>query len=840
MAGYRVTDLPPMLEFDINDIIPVVDVSTNTSRKYRIGDIFTFSGVYTRQEVNDLISSIKLSGIGEIGILSPQDGQILKYNTATGLWENHTLLHSELVGLSEDDHPQYHNDARGDARYSQLGHTHTSTDITDFTEASQDAVGSTLVDTPSINLTYDDANNQIKADAIFGTIAGTVAEGNHKHVSTDITDFTESVQDVMGSTLVNTPSITFVYDDLNNTISASAVFGTSSGTISDGAHTHTSAQITDFVEASQDAIGNALNNSSSIALTYDDPNGTFHADAIFGTIAGTVAEGNHTHVSTQITDFVEASQDAVGTALIDTSSINLTYDDLNNQIKADAIFGTIAGTVAEGNHTHNLDYEPKNANIQAHIADITSNPHHVTASQVGAYTTGQVDTAISGLSTDINNSLSLKEDKINKGVSNGYASLDGTGKVPASQLPSYVDDVVEYADYASLPATGETGKIYVTLDTNELYRWSGTVYISLGGALAVTSVDGMTGIVSLVGRYEPANANIQAHVTDTTFHLTAIEKTDLTDGGDSSLHYHSSDRNRANHTGTQLASTISDFVEASQDAVGGALINTSSINLTYNDAGNTIKADAIFGTIAGTVAEGSHTHNLSALGDVNITSPSDGQSLTYNAVAGKWVNSTVSGGSATALSALTDVSLTTLVQDNLLAWDAVNSKWTNQTAFEAGVQPYLVSGTNIKTINGNSLLGTGDLVISGTGGATAFIGLTDVPSTYTGSEGYVPRVKLDGTGLEFIRVGTGTNTLTFTNANMAQVMDLRTLVNVAYKITLNINTPVNTTLYFVSDTGTVSEPITGATTKIISETEFIYNVLVSGSCSIVLTINYKI
>jgi hypothetical protein len=66
-----------------------------------------------------------------------------------------------------------------------------------------------------------------------------------------------------------------------------------------------------------------------------------------------------------------------------------------------------------------------------------------------------------------------------KGVAGGYASLDGSGKVPSSELPSYVDDVIEVADYASLPATGETGKIYITLDNNKVYRWSGSVYVEI-------------------------------------------------------------------------------------------------------------------------------------------------------------------------------------------------------------------------------------------------------------------------------------------------------------------------------------------------------------------------
>jgi len=73
----------------------------------------------------------------------------------------------------------------------------------------------------------------------------------------------------------------------------------------------------------------------------------------------------------------------------------------------------------------------------------------------------------------------IPESSANKNQANGYAGLDGSGKVAAVQLPSYVDDVLEFANYAALPATGETGKIYVTLDDNAEYRWSGSAYIQL-------------------------------------------------------------------------------------------------------------------------------------------------------------------------------------------------------------------------------------------------------------------------------------------------------------------------------------------------------------------------
>jgi hypothetical protein len=77
------------------------------------------------------------------------------------------------------------------------------------------------------------------------------------------------------------------------------------------------------------------------------------------------------------------------------------------------------------------------------------------------------------------------ENTANKGAANGYASLDSGGKVPTSQLPSFVDDVIEAANFAALPATGVSGVIYVTLDTNLTYRWSGSAYVEISQSLAL-------------------------------------------------------------------------------------------------------------------------------------------------------------------------------------------------------------------------------------------------------------------------------------------------------------------------------------------------------------------
>jgi len=83
----------------------------------------------------------------------------------------------------------------------------------------------------------------------------------------------------------------------------------------------------------------------------------------------------------------------------------------------------------------------------------------------------------------------------NKGIANGYVPLNGSGVIDQAYLPSYVDDVLEYADFASLPVTGETGKVYITLDTNEMYRWSGSVYVQVGGTTA-TAWGSITGTLS--------------------------------------------------------------------------------------------------------------------------------------------------------------------------------------------------------------------------------------------------------------------------------------------------------------------------------------------------------
>lgn len=113
------------------------------------------------------------------------------------------------------------------------------------------------------------------------------------------------------------------------------------------------------------------------------------------------------------------------------------------------------------------------------------------------------------------------ENAANKGVANGYAGLDSAGKVPSAQLPSFVDDVLEFANLAGFPATGETAKIYVALDTNKTYRWSGTAYVEISASLAL----GTTSTTAFRGDY---GNTAYTHSQATHAPVTAQKNSDIT------------------------------------------------------------------------------------------------------------------------------------------------------------------------------------------------------------------------------------------------------------------------------------------------------------------------
>ena len=135
--------------------------------------------------------------------------------------------------------------------------------------------------------------------------------------------------------------------------------------------------------------------------------------------------------------------------------------------------------------------------------------------------------------------VAAKLDASMKGSANGVAELDGSGKVPSSQLPSYVDDILEYDSVSDFPPVGESGKIYVALDTNMTYRWGRIEYVQIKGDLALgetsqTAYRGDRGKAAydhavakgsaFASGFYKITTNSEGHVTE----VTAVEKSDIT------------------------------------------------------------------------------------------------------------------------------------------------------------------------------------------------------------------------------------------------------------------------------------------------------------------------
>jgi hypothetical protein len=224
-----------------------------------------------------------------------------------------------------------------------------------------------------------------------------------------------------------------------------------------------------------------------------------------------------------------------------------------------------------------------------------------------------------------------------------YATLV-SGTVPSSQLPSYIDDVIEYANLAAFTEQS-TGKIYVARDTGKIYRWSGSAYVEISPSPGSTDsvTEGSTNLYYTNTRAAAA-APVQS-VSGRTGTIT-LTKSDVGLGNVPNTDATA----RANHTGTQLASTISDF--ATEAAKYGPVVSvsgrTGTVTLTKSDVGlgnvdNTADTAKPISTAVQTALDGkaatSHTHSLANLTQSSATT---GQVPTWNGSA--WAAATPSGG----------------------------------------------------------------------------------------------------------------------------------------------------------------------------------------------------
>lgn len=249
---------------------------------------------------------------------------------------------------------------------------------------------------------------------------------------------------------------------------------------------------------------------------------------------------------------------------------------------------------------------------------------HLTVALAAYVTTTQMNTAINNKVKDY---IPLSQ----KGVANGVVPLDGNALISSLYLPSYVDDVLEFDSISAFPATGERGKIYVALDSNLTYRWTGSQYTEISKSLAL----GETSETAYPGNKGKENRDSIDALKRATFW---------------GAHYQSDGNVYGEFNGTIIRLTTNLFTPK---------IKIGDIYIEYDSTNNGLKvvkygSDGLeqaaglyttgYLTAGGIGTGGGAAITLDELYDVTITNPRDKQALVYDAASQKWINGASVGG----------------------------------------------------------------------------------------------------------------------------------------------------------------------------------------------------
>jgi len=349
-------------------------------------------------------------------------------------------------------------------------------------------------------------------------------------------------------------------------------------------------------------------------------------------------------------------------------------------------------------------------------------------------------------------------------IPNLDASKITSGIIDAARLPSFVDDVLEFTNLAGFPTTGETGKLYVALDTNKVYRWSGTTYIFITSG-AVDSVAGKTGVVTLV-KADVGLGNVDNTADSAKSVLEATQLTTArTIGGVSfngTANINLPGVNTAgNQNTTGTAANVTGTVAIANGGTGETTADGARTNLGATTLGSNIFI--VTNPSAITFPRFNADNTVSTLSAADFrTAIGAGTSSTTGTVTSIATNNGITGGTITSTGTI-ELTGQALAFHNL----ATNGIITRTAADSVAARSIAVSGIGISVSNADGVSGNPTITSNASSGNTAStIVARDASGNFTA--GVISATDFNSTSDENLK----TDILTISNP-LEKVMSLR-------------------------------------------------------------------
>jgi hypothetical protein len=475
--------------------------------------------------------------------------------------------HGNLTGLADDDHTQYHNDARGDARY------YTKTQIDNTLDAS------TYYHELHVNFDYTGGGSDGSPDKPYITIQSAVNAAQLQNVGGNTAILIHLKKDItMTENVVvnNAVSNLYITAAVPSNVDACPIKIVGSLTITGSQTNRVRVKDIQFAPTSGYALIIDGSNGRHMFQNCQFTNGSLYGQAGTGvnftgiyknftefvdcTIEGVVNIAGTPSALTTIAMYrcrlgyatVIANAANVSTGMYDTYGIyGITHSAGSLAItgmwgfSASGFFNSTAALAATSflslanmslqrydlsfvtfNKTGTCYFQLINVHRNEAVDVLggvrwvygpTSTDSSYKYAVPGNWTSNPMNVA-SALDQLAANKIATSQ----KGAANGVAPLNASSKIDSTYLPAYVDDVLEYANLAAFPVTGSTGIIYVALNTNLCYRWSGSAYIEISPA-PVTSVNGQTNAVSLDASDIPFTPTATITSTDVQAAIEEVE-----------------------------------------------------------------------------------------------------------------------------------------------------------------------------------------------------------------------------------------------------------------------------------------------------------------------------